>query len=195
MPKPAPLVYPRRSLIARLSGSPGRVGVVDRVRQIATKLGARPLRVFLVWSTWTGERRGEGDEQLLVERELLPTPVVSDPTTIARNPYSAGTLPVGTVVVSEISSGQYNEDELRGWKLPDGSPIDETRMDFWYEVREDGRTAGTNPERRRFRVLGDVYLNAENVEFRVMLERASPDQRRDGSPHGAPHPPYVIPGD
>lgn len=195
MPKPAPLANPRRSLISRLSGQPGRIGVVDKVRQIATKLGARPLRCFLVWTTWTGERRGEGEERLLIEKEILPTPVVGDPTAIARNPYSAGTLPVGTISVSEISSGQYSEDELRGWKLPDGSPIDEVRMDFFWEVREDGRTAGKAPERRRFRVLGDVFLNAENVEFRVLLERSSEDMRRDGRPAGGPPAPFPVAGD
>jgi hypothetical protein len=190
-----PLRDPTRSLVARLAGRPGRVGVVDKVRQIATNLGARPLRVFLVWTTWTGERRGEGEERLLQELEILPTPVVSDPTAIARNPYAAGTLPVGAVSVTEISCGQFSEDLLRGWKLPGGDPIDERRMDFFWEVREDGRTAGRAPERRRFRVLGDVYLDAENVQFKVILERASADRRRDGSPHGRPPPPYRIPGD
>jgi hypothetical protein len=195
VPRPRPLPNPERTLIARLSGRPGRIGVVDKVRQIATNLGARPLRVFLVWTAWTGERRGEGEERLLAERELLPTPVVSDPTAVLRNPFAAGTLPVGTVTVTEISTGQYAEDELRGWKLPDGSPLDEAVMDFFYEVREDGRTAGRAPERRRYRVLGDVYLDAENVQWRVLLERASPDRRRDGSPHGGAPPPFPIPGD
>lgn len=195
MPRPKPLANPQRSLIARLSGRPGKIGVVDRVRQIATNLGARPLRCFLVWSRWTGAVRGEGTEELLAELEILPTPAVSDPTAIARNPFAAGTLPLGTISVTEISTGQYTEDLLRGWKKPDGSALDEAREDFFWEVREDGRTAGRTPERRRFRVLGDVFLDAENVQFKVLLERSSPDMRRDGSLHGAPPPAFPIPGD
>jgi hypothetical protein len=162
--------------------------VVDRVRQVATDLGARPLRVFLLWTTWTGERRGEGEERVLEEVEILPTPVVSDPTAIARNPYAAGTLPVGTVSVTEISSGQYSEDVLRGWRRPSGEKLDQLKGDFCWVVREDGRTAGREPERRRFRVFGDVYLDAEGVQFKVMLERSSPDPRRDGRPGGTGDP-------
>jgi hypothetical protein len=44
-------------------------------------------------------------------------------------------------------------------------------------------------------MLGDVYLDAENVQFKVLLERTSPDRRRDGSPAGAPPPTHRIPGD
>lgn len=195
MPRVGPARDPSHTLITRLAGRPGRVGVVDRVRQVATNLGARPLRVFLVWTTWSGARRGEGMESLLQELEILPTPVVSDPTAIARTPFAAGTLPVGTVSVTEVSIGQYAEDELRGWKLPGGEPLDELRGDFFWEVREDGRTAGRTPERRRFRLLGDVYLDAENVQWKVLLERASPDRRRDGSLAGSTPPAFPVPGD
>ena len=181
MPIIRPLRNPASSLLARFAGRPGRPGMVDKIRQIATNLGARPYRVHLIWVRWTGMNRGEGKEELLAELEILPTPVVTDLTAVNRNPFSAGTLPVGSISVSEISAGQYSEDMLRGWKKPDGQRLDEQREDFWWEVREDGRTAGRVPERRRFRLMGDVFLNAENVEFRCVLERASPDlEERDG---------------
>lgn len=181
MPKVRPLADPSRTLVARLGGRPGKLGVVDRIRQIATNLGARPHRVFLVWTRWSGERRGEGREEVLSEKEILPTPKVTDLSSVVFNPYAAGKLPVGSVSVTEISTGQYSEDELRGWKLPDGGRLDEKTGDFFWEVREDGRTAGRQPERRRFRLLGDVFLDAENVQFRAVLERASEDRNRDGS--------------
>lgn len=177
MPTPKPLANPSMSFIARLAGRPGRVGIVDRIRQIPTMLGARPYRVHLVWVTWTGLRRGEGDEKLVDELEILPTPLVADLTSVTRNPFSAGTLPVGSIMVSEVSAGQYTEDTLRGWKKPSGERLNQEREDFWWEVREDGRTAGKDPEKRRFRLLGEPFLNAENVEFRCLLERTSPDPR------------------
>ncbi len=180
MPRVRPNPNPGRSLLARLAGSPGKVGVVDRVRQIATNLGARPHRVFLVWTRWTGAFRGEGSEEELVRLELLPTPVVADTTAVVWNPYSAGKLPVGAVGVREISAGQYTLEVLRGWKKPNGEAIDEQREGFFYEIAEDGRTEGREPGRARYRLMGDPFLAADNVEWRLVLERASEDRDRSG---------------
>lgn len=181
MPRVRPLVVPSRSLLAKLAGSPGRPGIVDRVRQIATNLGARPHRVFLVWTSWTGRERGEGEEEELVRLELLPTPVINDLTSVAWNPYSAGKLPVGAIGVREISAGQYTRELLHGWKKPNGEALNEQRESFFYEIVEDGRTEGREPGRARCRLFGEPFLNAENVEWRIVLERASEDRDRSGA--------------
>lgn len=181
MPPIRPLANPSRSLIAKLAGKPGKPGVVDRVRQIATNLGARPHRVFLVWTTWSGAERGEGREEELARIEILPTPRVADLTTVTWGPFSSGKLPIGSMGITEISAGQFNAELLRGWRKPDGSPLDERREDFFYEVLEDGRTEGRAPGRGRYRLLGEPFLNAENVEWKIVLERASEDRAKSGA--------------
>ncbi len=178
----------RQSLLARLAGTPTRPGVLDRARQIAVNLGARPYRVELVWTTWTGAERGEGTEREIARLELLPTPQVTDLTSVALNPYSAGKLPVGSVRLSEVSAGRYTEDLLRGLRLPDGSELDEQRMDFYVDVHEDGRNLapGASAERKRFRVMAGPHLSPCCTQYALVLERTSKDPSRDGAPPGGP---------
>ena len=178
----------RRTLLSRLAGTPDRPGVIDRSRQIATNLGMRPYLVELVWTAWSGSERGEGTERELVRVALLPTPQVKDLTSIALSPYSAGKLPVGSIRVDEISAGRYTEDLLRGLKLPDGAALDERRMDFTWEVREDGRNLapGQLAERKKFRVMAGPHLSACCTQYSVVLERASKDPSRGGAPPGGP---------
>jgi hypothetical protein len=137
--------------------------------------------VFLTWTKFTGDERGEGQEQVLARVELLPTPKVSDATGIMRMPYSAGVLPVGTVRVSLISV-KFTFDQLTGRRIPgrsDNVPIPEP-IDFFYELVEDGR--GDDPaERQRFRVLGIPWLDEGNVGWTVLLERSSEDFARNGT--------------
>ena len=178
----------RRTLLARLSGTPDRPGVIDRSRQIATNLGMRPYLVELVWTGWSGAERGEGTERELVRVQLLPMPQVKDLTSIALNGFSAGKLPVGSIRVDEISAGRYTEDLLRGLKLPTGEKFDEKRMDFTWEVREDGRNLGSGElaERKKFRVMAGPHLSACCTQYSVVLERASKDPSRSGAPAGGP---------
>lgn len=192
MPPIRPNPHPGRSLLAKLAGSPGKPGVVDRVRQIATNLGARPHRAFLIWTRWTGAEVGEGREEEIARTEILPTPVVTDLSSVTWRPFSAGKLPVGSISVSEISAGQWSIDQLRGWMKPDGTRLDEKRESFFYEVTEDGRTEGRAPGRMRYRLLSEPFLRADNVEWRLLLERASEDMDRSGAsnagidPHRCP---------
>ncbi len=181
----------KRALLARLSGTQERVGVIDRVHQIPTRLGMRPNRVFLTWATWSGAERGEGEQTILQRIEILPTPKVSDLTAVALNPYSAGKLPVGSVRVDQISAGRYREDYLRGILIPSdplfgqtGRPLDPKKDDFWFEVQEDGRNIplGEQAERKRFRILGGPYLSPCCTQYSVIIERMSEDMQRNGQP-------------
>ncbi len=174
----------RRTLLARLAGTPERPGVIDKARQIATNLGARPYRVFLVWTRWTGERRGEGQEGELARFELLPTPKVEDMTSVAMNPYSAGKIPVGAVRVSEVSAGRHSEDVLRGLVIP---PLYEPRADeddFFYEVMEDGRNTNAPVERKRFRLMAGPHLSSCCTQYSFVLDRSAKDETRAGVPQG-----------
>lgn len=172
-----------RTLVANLGP------IADNLRQIATNMGARPYRVWLVWTTTGGAERGEGTERVVHEEELLPTPLVLDLTAIAFNPYSAGKLPVGSVKVSQISTS-YGEDVLTGTILPTGAKPDGKRGDFFYEVREVedlGAPCGPSedglvrqPERKRFRVLSGPYRLPTRAMYEVVLERSSEDRTRAG---------------
>lgn len=83
-----------------------------------TRFGLRSKRVFLVWTHYSGKERGEGVERVHARVELWPTPKVVDYTALSRNPFSAGTLPEGSVRVSEISAGAYTFDMLTGLIIP-----------------------------------------------------------------------------
>lgn len=165
-----------RTLVARLVGTRDRVGVVDRARQVATRLGARPDRVFLVWTRHGGEEFGEGDEVEIARHEILPTPKVNDRSAVALNPYSAGRLPVGAVRVTEISAGRHREALLAGKELPDGKPAP-TGATFYFEIVDDGRD-GNEPERRRFRLAATPARGPNGRDFEIVLERASADKAR-----------------
>ncbi len=173
----------KRTLIAKLSGNANKVGLVDRIRQIATNLGDRPYCLDLVWTRWSGAEIGLGDETELARFPLLPNPLIKDVNGILQNPFSAGILPVGTLRVSEISAGQTTEDLLRGFVLNDRSTPRPDDVDFFYELRGDGRNQPPNTpaQRHRFRLLGTPSLDADNVQYVILLERSSVDPSRNGT--------------
>ena len=180
----------KRSLVARLSS------VVDSQRQLNTKFGMRPYRVFLIWTKWTGVERGQGMENVLCECEILPTPRVVSLDKLSFTPFHAGVLPVGSLSVDEISTGRYTSDVLRGDIPVDGRealigprpPGLSSRQldhipepyDFFYEVMQDERN-GCAPVRERFGLLSMPFLDAENFSWRLMLEKRGQDRNRDGS--------------
>lgn len=183
MPKPQPLIpqQARNTLANRF------VGLADRLRQLNTRFGIRPYRVFLVWTLASGEERGEGEERVTLRHEILPTPKLDDMSAVARSPYAAGTLPVGSVRVSEITQ-TLTADMLTGKLMPDGRKVDDSGpMNFWWEVVEDGR--GDDPaERWRFRMAAEPYRQPGRVQWSVLLERQSADPERLGQPHADPPP-------
>lgn len=175
MPKPRPLTpsEAKQSLAQRMGGR------VDRLRQFATKFGVRPYRVFLTWVKWSGTERGEGDESVFMRKEILPTPKVDNLDTIALNPYSAGTLPMGSVRVSRISVS-FTEDELSG--RISGKDSIKDNLEFFYEIVEDGR--GDNPaHRQKYRLSAPPFRQAGKIHFVVVLDRiGGDDMDRDGTP-------------
>jgi hypothetical protein len=167
-------------LANKFAGSKARPGLADRLRQLNTKFGLRAKRVFLVWSRFTGQERGEGDEKMLARVELLPTPKVSDLSAVTLNPYSGGKLPVGSIRLDEVSL-TFTMDELTGKAVPgqQARRIPEA-VDFFFEVQEDGR--GDNPaEIQRYRLLGVPNRREGYVGWSILLERASEDPARSGA--------------
>lgn len=194
-PKPLFPGQARNTLANRLSGK------VDRLRQLNTRFGLRADRVFLVWTRYDGEERGEGAEKEVARFELLPTPRVSDQTSILFNPYSAGVLPSGSVRVDQISARMTTE-VLMGHRVPDearppGAPILEPTDFFWEIVRDDrgelplGGCCGDDSRmtplrgqsvlpRARFRIAGMPELREGGFEYIVALERVSEDRQYNG---------------
>lgn len=168
----------KNSLAARM------VKTVDRARQVEVRLGFRPYNVFLVWTKWSGVERGEGVELVVRRCPILPTPIVEDLSAVSRSPFSAGTLPIGSIRVRSISA-TYSQDYLEGKTFPDtGEPVPEP-YDFFFEVVEDGRH-GREPDRARFRLAATPMLDAGESEWLVLLERQSHDMKRDGQPPTEP---------
>jgi hypothetical protein len=169
-PRALPAGAAARSVLARISPA------IDRARQVATEIGARPYLLFLVWGTWGGEQRGEGDFKEVARLQLLPTPRIEDPS-FARTPFSAGVLPVGTLRVSQISAS-YTQPVLQGERLPNGQDFDlqHRRNDFFYELVLDDRGPAENPERSRMRLLAGPTLMPTRVSWELQLERTSEDR-------------------
>ena len=155
-----------RTLVRKLSPT------VDRLRQIATNLGVRPYRVFLVRTRWSGEERGEGQEVVYDEREILPTPRVKQVSNLMRYLTEVGVGEQGELKVIDIAT-TYTEYQLTG-KNDDGSDPADTEQFYW-EIRGDAGM-GSNPPRRRFIPTGAPYYNAGCVRWEVTLRRAQEDR-------------------
>lgn len=191
-----PTGFPQNPLVRALR--PGEAGgslasrlapVADRVRQLNTRFGVRPYRVYMVWTRWGGTERGEGGEQLVRRTEILPTPMVRSLDNVAFSPWHAGVLQVGSVRVTEVSAVAYGEDVLRGLDpaLIEGLDLCAANVsvpepwDFFYEVVED-RRGGECPDRPRFRLANTPFRVAETQEWNFTLERTSRERtRRDES--------------
>lgn len=201
MPRPRPLPggeSAKHTLAHRLTKR------ADRLRQFHTRFGLRSKRVFLVWTKWTGEARGEGNEKELYRVELLPTPRVSDLTAITHSPFRHGTYPDGSIRIDQISCGAYTADNLSGLRVPGreaidvapsptrgtlvagstASPTSDPRVDFFWELVDDGRAAVANEppqtSRKRFRLLGGPYRNEGSLYWTANLQRVSEDLDRFG---------------
>lgn len=154
-------------------------GCVDAIRQIATDLGARPYRVFLVWTLWSGEERGEGVESIVREEEILPVPKVAELSGIQLQLLDIGLDEQGAVQISQISP-RYTENQLLGRKQ-DGSGVAKNETFSW-EVRLDKGDMSDLKRRRRFMIKGVPSFKADSLMWSVNLIRAGSDREHDGRP-------------
>jgi hypothetical protein len=175
MPRPRPLLpeQARASLANRLG-----IKVADRARQLNTKFGLRPTRCWMVWERWTGAERGEGMPLEIQRIELLPTPKVKSLDSVTYSIFHAGTVPEGSVQLSEVSL-LYTYDELTGHMVPEvHSDVVPQPYSFWYELVEDGR-GDPEPVHQRFRLL--AFPRRGPTQWTVMLQKAAEDNNRDGT--------------
>lgn len=174
----------------------------DRLRQLATKFGARSRRVFLVWVADSGSEVGTGYETTYARRELLPTPRVTDMTALSRRPLSVGIVPDGSIRVDQISAAWYTEDDLRGRRIPAEYPVGCNRgqaftpgeqqgstdrqvlrdpYQFFYEIVEDGR-GDDPPARSRYMLSATPWRNETSAQWGILLSPVSSATDRFGKP-------------
>jgi hypothetical protein len=173
----------KNSLASRMSR------IADRGSQLETRFGLRPYVVTLCWTRWTGDERGDGNQVIVCRHPILPVPVVEDLSAVPRLAYSAGRYPNGSIRVRSISA-TYRREVLEGRVLPDDpEKVVPQPYDFFWEVTEDGRH-GVNPPplRRRFQPASEPFLDAENQQWIVILQKQSGDMGRDGKPVDDPSP-------
>jgi hypothetical protein len=165
---------------------------VDRLRQIDTRLGFRPYQVYLVWTKWDGDERGDGDQRVVCRAPLLPNPMVQSLDALNKVSSGAGRYPAGTVRVTEVSA-TYTLEMLTGKVLPD-RPEDQIPepYQFFFEVVEDGRH-GCEPDRKRFALAAEPHLDAGNFQWILVLQIMNGAMARDGNPVPAPVVPPVDP--
>lgn len=154
------------------------IPVADKMRDLKTKLGARPYRVRIVRTTWSGRKRGVGAEVVTSVLELVPTPLVVDLNTLQEVVTEVGVVEVGQCTVSEIS-GRYSEDLLLGVDA-DGNPVGGADS-LYYEiqiVRPDGREG----QRKRFYLAATPDYRATKMQWTVSLDASINRRDRDGRP-------------
>jgi len=153
-------------------------GCLDELRQLAADFGARPYRVFLVRTRFSGNKRGIGAEVLVSEKEITPPPKVEPPQSINRQLLDIGMDEQGGLSISEISP-RYTENELLGLD-PDGKGIPDNET-FYYEVtlmREDPGSL----RRRRYMIQGVPSFSATGLYWTVRLVRSGSDRTAPGIP-------------
>lgn len=173
----------KRTLANRFAGSAAKPGIADKLRQLNTKFGLRSLRAFIVWTRWQGASQGQGNEEVIAEIEILPTPKVVGLDGVTLNPFRAGMFPVGSLRLDEIS-GTFDRDTLKGRKVPGHPEIDPTteRFEFFYELVDDGRAGDAPAHRARYRLFGEPQRREGFVCWAIMLQRMNDDRQRDGTP-------------
>lgn len=165
-------IGPNPRQAASLANSLG--SLADDLRQLYTDFGLRPYRLFSIVTEWSGGSDGRGEERLVSEVELLPTPRVS--LASLRGSLSDGGLRErGTLRVDQISP-RYTEDDI--YSLFHVKPLP-PRYTGWIEMREDERDGNTVP-RRRFVVIGAPAREADRFEWRVDMTQQDPSRDRLG---------------
>ena len=169
---------PARNVNASLAGR--LVPVVDRIRQLKTRFGIRPYRVFLIHVRWTGPKVGLGVPEEISRREILPTPRVRDVSSTSEVFSSVGRVEEGGIVVDEISA-RFSEDDLMG-KTPDLNDPARPRSgladaEFFFEVAENRPTV-TNPIPRRYIPSALPTLSRDGFAWRIVLSKQMSDRSR-----------------
>ena len=181
LPELAGSVRPLRPDEVRSSLMSGLSPVIDSIRQIATDIGVRPYRVFLVHVQWSGAKPGDGQPSEMSRREIKPTPRIRDMSATTEVLSAFGRVEEGGIVVDRISA-KFSEDDLLG-KTPD--LVDPVRpragkrnAEFFWEVQEN-RPVNPNPIPRRYVPAAVPTLMRGGSHWRVPLNKQNTDRSRN----------------
>ena len=154
------------------------IGPVDSVRDLATRLGARPYKVRIVRVQWSSGQRGEGVGETLTVADILPTPKLTQLDGVREIINPVGLDEAGSVKVIQIS-GRFTENDLRGYDADGDPPNDDTEV--FYEI-EFPQPNGRPSIKRRFLIEGAPEYLATACQWQLALNRAHDDRDRQESP-------------
>lgn len=175
--KVGPVLPGSRPLTVRLTPT------VDKIRQLYTRFGLRPYRVFLVHILWSGQRIGEGAPHEISRKEILPTPRVVDMQSTTEVLRAFGLTEEGGLSVDQVSA-KYTEDDLMG-RTPDMTDLSLPRTglanaEFFWEVVES--RASDPPSTPRMYVPTAVpMLSRDGFQWKVQLTKRDFNRARDRS--------------
>jgi len=165
----------RGSLMSELSPT------IDSIRQIATALGLRPYRVFIVHVLWSGSRVGDGQPIEVSRREILPTPRIRDMSATTEVLSAFGRVEEGGIVIDRISA-KYSEDDLTG-KTPDLIDPAITRTgkrngEYFWEVQENRPGCPRSIPRRYVHAAAPTLMRGGS-HWRIPLNKQMVDRSRN----------------
>lgn len=166
-----------------LSKTLGRrlISTVDRLRDLNVRFGFRPYEVHVVRTRWTGGERGAGQEVVISDTPILPTPLLLSLDGVQRIVNIVGLDEIGTVRVEQVS-GNYAENFLSGNDAQgNGSDAD---TQFFYEIQfPTPGTVSDGAPRRRFFLNASPTYDATRFMWTLSLQRSHVDRHDNGSPY------------
>ena len=167
-----------------LSQTLGRqlIATVDQLRDIPVRFGLRPYEVHFIRTRWTGGERGLGQEIVISDDAVLPTPLITSLDGVQRIVNIVGLDEIGSVRLEQVS-GRFAEGFISGTD-ENGNPQDPDTQ-FYYEVQfpTPGTISDGAPRRRFFPASAPSY-DASRFQWSLALTRSHADRRNDGSPGG-----------
>lgn len=158
------------------------VPTADTIRQLYTRFGLRPYRVYLVHAAWSGQVKGQGELRVLRRIEILPTPKVESLDSTSFFLKETGRTETGQIIVTQVSP-KYAEDDLLGRvpavQDPDNPRTSLRNREFYWEVQE-GREAAPKAVRRRYVPTAAPDQNRGDFCWTVTLRRQDYATGRNG---------------
>ncbi len=157
------------------------ISTVDNMRDLMTRFGLRPYEVRMVRPKWSGGESGLGQEFVVFDEPILPTPLILGLDGVTRIVQPVGLDEIGGCQLTQVS-GRYAEGFLTG-NDTDGNPLDPDTQ-YYFEVMfpTPGSVSDGAPRRRFYAATAPTY-DPGNFEWRVNLQRSHSDRRNDGSPY------------
>ena len=158
----------------------------DRLRQLKSRFGIRPYRVFLVHGAWSGDRRGFGQFIVRSRIELKPTPRIRDMGAVRQMLRATGRSEEGDLYVDEISA-TLTEPDLMGdtcdLRDPSTPRTGASTAEFWWEV-EEVRPGSPTPQVRQFVPVAAPDLRRDRFQWAISLAKRDYDPGRAGDTSG-----------